>query len=168
MGVFKIDVEELSWINEEKDDKEDLCLHGNAIVIVGKRKLEYHATVSATALYLLKTLTEEHIINEDNQMLPCCGFFYIPNSDLTEVSIIGCDNGIDWTVLHEDNRVKIILENGEETIVDLEEYRLEVFRFVDKIEDFYKKCSPKKLSKDKFESDGYIAFWNEWHRRRGK
>ena len=38
----------------------------------GEKMEKFHidATVSATALYLLKTLTEEHIIYEDNQMLP--------------------------------------------------------------------------------------------------
>lgn len=38
----------------------------------GEKMEKFHidATVSATALYLLTTLTEEHIIYEDNQMLP--------------------------------------------------------------------------------------------------
>lgn len=89
MDTFSIDSENFEWINGSKDDPEDLCLHGKAVAYIGKVKLEYNATVSATALYLLKTLTENHIINTDNQMLPCCGFFYIPNEELDNVVISG-------------------------------------------------------------------------------
>lgn len=73
MDVFKIMVENLEWINEEKDDPNDLCLHGDAVAKIGEEIFEYSATVSATALYLLKTLTQDHIINEENQMLPAAG-----------------------------------------------------------------------------------------------
>ena len=90
IGIFKIDVEDLGWINGVDDDPNDLCLHGHAVVYIGERRLEYDATVSATALYLLKSLTEDHIINEDIQILPCCGFFYIPDKSLDNVVISGC------------------------------------------------------------------------------
>ena len=68
---FLVDVTDLYWIDGSADNADDLCLHGHAIVYIGNERLEFDATVSATALYLLKTLTEEHIIHEDNQMLPC-------------------------------------------------------------------------------------------------
>ena len=168
MNDFKIYADDLKWINGERDNPEDFCLHGHAVAIIGNTKLEYDATVSATALYLLKSITENHILNKDLQMLPCCGFMIIPNEDLSEVSIIGCDNGVDWTVLHDNNCIKLILDNGEETYVDLEEYKKEVFSFADKIEKFYNECSAKIFTGDKFEKDGYLAFWNEWHRRRNE
>ena len=166
MGKFHIDATELYWIDGSADNVEDLCLHGHVIACIGKESLEYDCTVSATALFLLKTLTENHIIYEDNQMLPCCGHFYIPDAELQNVSISGCGNGIDWTVMHSGNDVTLILENGTEVTVTLEEYQQEVYQFVDKIENYYKSCSPKKLPENKFRNDGYIAFWNEWHRRR--
>ena len=166
MGRFSIDVTELYWIDGSADNSEDLCLHGHAIAYFGEEYLEYDCTVSATALYLLKTLTENHIIHEDNQMLPCCGHFYVPDAKLENVMISGCDNGIDWTVKHSGSDVILILENGTEVIVPLKEYRQEVYQFVDKIEHYYKSCSPKKIPEDKFSRDGYTAFWNEWHRRR--
>lgn len=72
--MFKIEVSNLLWINDSEDDPEDLCLHGYVVATIGTEKFKYHATVSATALYLLKSLTEDHIIFMDNQMLPCCGF----------------------------------------------------------------------------------------------
>lgn len=166
MGKFHIDATKLCWIDGSKDNPEDRCLHGHAVAYIGREKLEYDCTVSATALFLLKTLTENHILHEGNQMLPCCGHFYVPDKELENVYISGCDNGIDWTVKHNGNNVILILENGTETIVPLEEYRQEVYQFADKIENYYKSCSPKILPDDKFICDGYTAFWNEWHRRR--
>ncbi|MCM1186288.1 MAG: hypothetical protein NC251_06650 [Lachnoclostridium sp.] len=165
MGKFLIDATQLCWIDGSADDVNDLCLHGQAVAYIGNERLEFYATVSATALYLLKTLAEDHIIYEDNQMLPCCGHFYIPDEDLQNVTIGGCTQGIDWTVKHSGSDVILILENGTEVTVPLEEYRQEVYKFADKIEAYYKQCSPKYLA-DEYERDTYTAFWNEWHRRR--
>ena len=74
MGTFSIDAKDFEWIDGSRNDPEDLCLHGYATAIIGNQKLEYWVTVSATALYLLKSLTENHLIDEDIiQMLPYCG-----------------------------------------------------------------------------------------------
>ena len=167
MGKFSIDAAELEWINKAADDPEDLCLHGRATAVIGERELSYdETTVSAAALYLLKTLTEDHIINEGNQLLPHCGFFLIPNKYLTDVVIEGCCYGVDWSVIHEGDKVRLVLKDGYEVSVPLKEYKAEVFRFADKIEAFYSACSPKKLPEDEFDRNGYTAFWNEWRRRR--
>lgn len=166
MNTFSINATDLHWIDGSKDDPQDFCLHGKAIVIIGERKIEYNCTVSATALYLLKTITENHIINEDNQMLPCCGHFIIANEALDEVTISGCENGIDWSVIHKDNMVILEIEDGTKESILLEKYKLEVYRFADMIEEFYNSCTPKELPEDEFDRDGYVAFWNEWHRRR--
>ena len=172
MGFFSIDATDLKWVNGDKDDIEDLCLHGHAIAYIGEHKLEYEdATISATALYLLKTLTEDHIIDTDNQMLPCCGFNIYPHPDdsLDNVIILGCPNGIDWTVLHDGNTVILELDDGTREYIPLDDYKREVFRFADKIEMFYKSCTAKKLPEDdELTCNGYIAFWNEWHRRRNQ
>ncbi len=165
-GKFLIDATELHWIDGSADNADDLCLHGHAIAYIGNERIEFDATVSATALYLLKTLTEEHIIYKDNQMLPCCGHFYIPDEKLENVTICGCNQGIDWSVMHSGRDVILILESGTEIIIPFEEYRQEVYKFADKIENYYKQCSPKNVPCDEFERNGYIAFWNEWHRRR--
>lgn len=164
--MFKIEVFDLLWIKNSLDDPEDLCLHGYAVATIGTEKFEYHATVSSTALSLLKSLTEDHIIYNDNQMLPCCGFNMYANDTLDSVDVLGCPNGIDWSVIHEGDEVKIITESGKETIVNIEDYKNEVFAFVDRIEHFYSKCTPKVLPNNKTDRDGYTAFWNEWHRRR--
>lgn len=167
MGRFKIDVDDFSWINGAEDDPSDRCLHGRVTVQIGKEILQDTGTVSATALYLLKSLTEDKIMNDSCiQMIPCCGFFMIANPDLTEVSIIGCDTGTDWSVIHENGRVKLVTESGATEYVDLADYQAEVFKFADKVEGYYQSCKPKEIPEDEFDRNGYTAFWNEWHRRR--
>lgn len=167
---FSICADNLAWIDGSKDNPEDLCLHGYAVVTIGNRKLEYdEATVSATALYLLRTLTEDHVMSQDNHMLPCCGHFMIPDEEPDSVTIFGCVYGVDWSVMHnDDGSVTLELEDGTKEKVAIEDYKDEVYRFADAIEDFYLSCSPKNLPEDIDNKNGYIAFWNEWHRRRGR
>ena len=101
----------------------------------------------------------------DIQMVPCCGHFYIPNKDLSQVTISGCDNGLDWSVVHENGGVKLILPSGESEWVSQQDYRAEVLRFADKVESYYNSCQPKNIPDDEFTRNGYIAFWNEWRWR---
>lgn len=167
MGTFKIDADQFCWINGPEDDPDDRCLHGHVTVQIGETILEDAGTVSATALYLLKTLTENKVMRDgDIQMIPCCGHFLIASRDLTEVEISGCDNGTDWTTLHDGDTVRLILPSGQEERVSLADYRAEVYRFADKIEAYYNSCQPKNLPTDEFDQNGYTAFWNEFHRRR--
>ena len=168
MGIFKISVTNLHWIDGTLDNPDDFCLHGDPVAIIGEFKLEYKdATVSATALYLLKTITENHYPGKDNQMLPCCGFSMIPDTDLQNVTIIGCPNGVDWKIEHSNKNVIITLDNGHVEMIDIEDYKKEVFAFADLIEGFFNRCKPKRIDTlNQADKDGYIAFWNEWRRRR--
>ncbi len=169
MGKFKIDVDNFHWINGAADDPQDLCLHGHVRVEIGGIVLEDTGTVSATALYLLKTLGEDKIMAEfDIQMIPCCGHALFANEDLSEVMISGCDKGTDWSTVHEGDHVRLILPDGHEAVISLADYQEEVYRFADKVEAFYISCAAKILPEDEFDRNGYIAFWNEWYRRRGQ
>ena len=109
MGIFKIKADRFEWIGGVADDPQDLCLHGRVTVQFGDTVVEDTGTVSATALYLLKTLTEDKIMAyHDIQMIPCCGHFLIANAELTEVQISGCDTGTDWSTIHEGDMVRLI------------------------------------------------------------
>ena len=164
---FRVDIEKLYWIKDDgMDDPDDLCLHGHVVVKIGKEILECDATVSAAGLYLLRTVTEDHVIHDDQAMLPCCGHSMFANDDLSSVHIIGCPNGLDWSAIHEDARIKLVTEAGTELCLDLDDYRDEVYSFADKIESFYNECLPKNIPSDEYKHNGYVAFWNEWHRRR--
>lgn len=166
MGIFKIKADNFEWIGGAQDDPQDRCLHGRVTVQFGDTVLEDLGTASATALYLLKTLTEDKIMTRhDIQMIPCCGHFLIANQDLTEVQISGCDNGTDWTTIHEGDCVRFILSSGQEEVVSLREYQYEVLAFAKSVKRFYDACSPKEIPTDEFDRNGYTAFWNEWKRR---
>lgn len=160
--MFEIKASNLHWM-EGTEPTEDLCLHGKATAIIGDEILQYDdATVSATALYLLKSIKEDHKLYESNQMLPCCGFFLIADESLSKVDICGCPNGVDWSVIHEKDCVVLITEAGTGTVIPIEEYKQAVFAFADLIESFYNISEMKKLPENEFDRNGYIAFWNEW------
>ena len=166
MDKFEIDACNFTWINGEQDDPDDRCLHGTTSARIGGRELEQICTVSASALYLLKSLTEDHIAGSDEQLMPCCGFFLVADNNLENVSIIGCDAGEDWSVIHDGDNVRLVLNDGYEAVVPLGEYKRAVFAYADKLEAYYNSCAPKNIPEDEFDRNGYIAFWNEWRRRR--
>lgn len=158
----------MHWIHGATDDPEDLCLHGFVRVIIGDEILEYEGTVSATSLYLLKTIQEDHLIGQDIQMIPCCGFSIYPKADDSgDVFIVGCNQGVDWSVIHAGGKIVLVTASGNKTEISLEEYKSAVFDFVDEVEGYYNKCSPKILPEEEVDRQGYIGFWKEWHRRRG-
>ena len=166
MGIFKIKADRFEWIGGVADDPQDLCLHGRVTVQFGDTVVEDTGTVSATALYLLKTLAEDKVMApHDIQMIPCCGHFLIANAELTEVQISGCDTGTDWSTIHEGDMVRLILPSGQEEVVALREYQYKVLDFAKSVKKFYDACTPKEIPKDEFDRNGYTAFWNEWQRR---
>lgn len=167
--MFDIQAKQLFWINHQLDDPHDLCAHGDISAIIEKEVFTYECTASAAALYLLRSLTQNHIAGQTRQQfLPCCGHTMIAQNDtLDTVEILGCSNGIDWSIIHEDKEtIRIITVSGKETHVPITQYRTVIFHFADSVETFYQQCTPKIMPKDKFEQDGYTAFWNEWHRLR--
>jgi hypothetical protein len=166
---FVIDILDMYWISKEKDNPEDLCLNGNVSVKIGEATVAYNypCTVSSTALYLLKSIKLDHIMGESaNQMLPCCGFFIIPNDIDDTVEISGCLNGIDWSIFHIDGYVTIITEKGSKVNIESNIYRKIVFDFADKMKGFYKNSQEKDLPTDDFDRKGYINFWKGWKNRR--
>ena len=109
MEPFSLDAGAFCWINGETDDPEDLCLHGHAVARIAGETVEFDCAVSAAALYLLKSLTEDHLLGQGEQFFPCCGFFCIADEAGENVEIVGCDNGADWTLRHEEENVRLIL-----------------------------------------------------------
>lgn len=165
--LFQLELKDLHWISGGADDPQDFCLHGRAIARIGSETLKYDATVSAAALYLLRTLTEDHIAGKNLQLFPCCGHSMFPAENGDAVLIVGCGNGADWTVRREGAWVRLITPSGTEVLVPLADYQHEVFCFADQVEAFYRSSAPKDVSSlDELEREGYAAFWREWHKRR--
>ena len=75
MSQFKIDATDLTWLDDPVNDPQDHCLHGHAVAQIGERTVEYTCTVSATALYLLKTLTEDMRLVRTISFSPAAAIF---------------------------------------------------------------------------------------------
>lgn len=165
--IFSLDLIESYWINHTEDNPDDLCLHGDMQVTIGTSKFHYdNATVSASALYFMKSIYKNHIMNETLQLIPCCGFSIFKKDNCNEVDIIGCRNGIDWSVYHVGNYVKIITDSNDITLIDRETYEKEIFKFADEVEIIYKNSTPKNIPNNEIESVGYQTFWKEWRQLR--
>lgn len=171
MAVFTVTAEHLRWIDGSQDDPDDLCLHGDCAVQFGEYSAEYeNATVSATALMLLRALEEDHTLDDSVQLIPCCGFNMYAEEDGARCLILGCPNGVDWTIQHDGNDVVMNAPGHEDDPVRIpfSQFRDEVFRFADQIEAFYRSCTPKTEPDDEIDRAGWAAFRREWHRRRNK
>ena len=89
----------------------------------------------------------------------------VANNSLSEVIIVGCANGIDWSVLHDGEYVLIVTDTQTKVRLHIDDYKRAVFEFADEIEAFYN-TSAKKVFEDEIDRDAYTAFWCEWKRRR--
>ncbi len=166
--MFHIRSPRFHWIDDKPDDGRDLCLHAEATAEIGERVLFFEqANVSSTALYLLKTLTEDHLIDTGNQMLPCCGHMWVPSEqDPESVEIIGCNCGIDWSVEHEDDTVRLTLEDGYTVTLSLSDYAAEVCAYADAVDRAYHAAPPRVVGTDPFDQEMFALYWQEFHRRR--
>lgn len=172
-NTFNIKILHLHWI-KDVDNPTDLCAHGQVFVKIGDEVVadrdSLDVTVSATALYLMRTLKDNYKKDDyASQLLPCCGHFIIADDDNDFVNICGCPSGIDWTIIHMDgNKIKHISDGGQEAIIDKEEYKTIVLDFADQVENFYKTSLPKIIPTDDFDKKGYLTFWKEWRNLRDK
>jgi hypothetical protein len=160
--LFELNLLDWFWVNGNKVDDEDLCLHGNVYARIKNDVIadSYYCTISASGLYLLRSIENDHT-SDCEHMFPCCGHFMIPADDLSSVNICGCPNGIQLFVTHLDNSVKLITEANTDISLPINEYKEIVKVFVQEIERVYEQ-NPRQLPQDDFDRNGYLAFWNEW------
>lgn len=171
---FELKLLSLYWL-ENMNEEIDLCAHGKLLVKIGDEIIcdedIFEITVSSTALYLMRTLDEDYKKGDyASQLLPCCGFnFYAESKEDDFVNVLGCPSGIDWTIIHTDDTVKLITEKGTEAVMNFENYKEIVLDFADKIKSFYNESKPKIVEEqNEMNVIGYPAFWNEWNKLRGK
>ena len=146
----------------KKQQQEDLCLHGYVLLMFGEDTVSDNKDwcVSAAALRFMRSILQNHFSGNQEHMLPCCGHTIIPAEDKQTVEIIGCDNGIDFDILHTGDKVKIVTEAKTYT-VPFSEYRDTVLAFAAQVENVYQ-TAPARIISDAWEQDGFTAFWNEW------
>lgn len=162
--AFRIKVDGLRWIDGDPENTDDLCAHGRVSLKIGGHFREYDACVSASALYLLKSLGRDHVFGGEEQLVPCCGHCLIPHErdEFGETcDIAGCPNGIDWTVRHDGEFVRLVLGGNESVSLPFDEYKSEVFSFSDEVKAFYDASLPRDASRE-FVAGGWCAFLVEW------
>jgi hypothetical protein len=164
----------LHWIQDIGDDSFDLCAHGEVEFRIDDDIVLFthgeNLTVSAAALYLLRTLTAAHTKSSrvSEHLFPCCGFTMVAIPEEADVLIFGCVNGEDVEVDHQENGDGVIIRmnDGREWKVTWTDWRTAVFAFADRVSEFYESSSPKEYPDD--DAAGYLKFLDEWQRRRGK
>ena len=85
--MLTLEASNLHWIKGAADDPTDLCAHGTLNLQIGEYVLpglaSLDCTVSAAALYLLRSLSRSHRPGEQEHLFPCCGsaMYDIPETD---------------------------------------------------------------------------------------
>jgi len=161
---------EMTWIKGQTDDPNDLCAHGKVqFEINGETLVSVHEgewTVSAAALYLLRTLEKDHTQESPmfEHVIPCCGFSMYDIEGEENVLIIGCPNGIDFEIRHLDNHVEIKRDGKETCVVTNDAWNRAVINFSEAVNQFYKSSSPK-TPHDEEATKGFNKFRAEWQKR---
>ncbi len=151
--------------DSQKDQVYDYCVHGKVVFKIDECNLSNEDSdwcVSASAYCFLRSIFENHFMGAEEQMIPCCGHFLIPSQDKTSVTIIGCPNGIDFDIIHEDNNIIIRTQEGTTYTVTFDDYKEAVLFYAKQIQDFYHQNPPRQFE-EKFDQDSFSAFCNEWY-----
>lgn len=150
---------------------EDLCAHGGAVIEVDGEVFfdtrDRGLTLSAAALFLLRTLERDHLPDAlaGDQLFPCCGHAVFSDGPGLDVYVSGCPNGDNVWVRHRGTMVELETVEGERVEVSGAEWQEAVHSFADEIRDFYDASAPKRPTIPG-EREGWDAFWAEWRRRR--
>lgn len=139
----------LCWIDDTQDNPHDLCAHGSIEFSVDGHTLLSHDdrsfTVSAAAIYLLRTLEKDHTIESPvcEFLFPCCGSpeGVEPNGD---VLLLSCCGGEKFQVHSKDRNVYLRDQTDKEFCVSDTQWRNSVLLFSKTIWEFYNRSSPKK------------------------
>jgi len=170
--MINLRVQDFQWVKGKEDDPDDQCAHGRVLFQVNDTIFVKPAdgiwTISASALYLLRTLTEDHTIenpvSESNFLFPCCGFTVWPAGKRFNVLCMGCNTGVDIEIFHSDDMVSIKSPVGSEKVSE-SEWAIAVLGFVTSVQDFYRASAFKVAIEDAYDKQGWAAFWQEWNER---
>jgi hypothetical protein len=160
----------LHWIKDDGyDDPSDLCAHSPVRFEIDGETLvapaDGDATVSAAAIYLLRTLdrdhTQDHPVGE--QLFPCCGHAMYDTGD-DDVVICGCPNGSNVDVTHVGGAIRVSTNDGRLYTEPIAEWRRAITQFSVAVRQFYEVSLPKTPADDE-ESAGFAKMMQEWNRR---
>ena len=162
--MFKLEILDKYWL-PGMPEEEDLCLHGEVRVHIGDAVLEDEVCLSAAALHLLRSITEDHEPDCLAKLFPTDGFCWTPDGE-GSIYLGGCPNGgIDGRVMHAGDMVSIALEDLQPVQLPLEIYRKQVFAFADEVEMAFRQSMAKVVTAE-LDKLWYPCFWKEWRWRR--
>ena len=160
----------LHWLDVTSPDPADLCVHSPVELVVGTERLvEADAgdwTVSASALYLLRTLERPHTKGDPvgDHLFPCCGFTMYDIDGEDDVGIVGCPNGVDLEVKRHGDALNLTTADGNTHSVPFEDWKRAVCGFSYVLRAFYN-GSPPRTPADPENEKGFRKFMTEWDRR---
>lgn len=163
--MLRLYAEDLHYLGEtEKERQRDCCVHGRIVFSVGDTVIEGDGEwcAGASALRFLRSVSSDHFSGAEEHMIPCCGHFMIPADGGKAVAVVGCSNGVDFDVIHENGRVTLRTGDGGVFSVPFSEYREAVLFLAEQIEGFMRDA-PARIVDDPFDKAGYEAFQTEWH-----
>ena len=162
---------ELELVNPHwlEDAAYDQCAHGGVHFAANGTSFvspEETWTVSAAALFLLRTIRNDHVGNQTvcdgNFLFPCCGFtlIHVPESRYPTF-IFGCPRGIDVSVRH--NRGLVALARDDlSAVVQRKDWTRAVLEFAKAVKNFYAQSPPRDPITDPEDEAGWQSFWREW------
>ena len=162
--MIQLSATNLYYIGDTDSDKRrDYCVHGHVLFMIDDTVIEDgdEWCTSASALRFMRSVLSNHFSGAEEHMIPCCGHFMIPADDGKSVHISGCSNGIDFDLIHEENRIVIKTADGRSFSVNFSEYKTAVLSYVEQIEKFMRDA-PARIFDDPFDKKGYEAFKTEW------
>ncbi len=163
----------LRWMSDGDGSRNDQCAHGLCSFMADDVKFvvpdDGEWTLSATALYLLRTLEFNHQVEakvaESNFLFPCCAFTAWVDNGKFPVVCCGCPSGLDVWVKHQGDEIELSSDKGT-CIVSRKDWTNAVTQFADQITSFYAENAPKEHIVDDGDREGWAAFWNEYNQRR--
>ena len=174
---FELSTIDLAWIDGSSYNPDDLCLHGHVKVRIGDSILDDGTggpwCVSAGAYRFLQSLHDDHpsamassSLGFENHLMPCCGHFMYIDEPSDQLVIIECQNGIDWSCIHEGSDVRLGADGMHDVVLPLTQYAQVVFDFADAVSAFYQCCSPKRPQHDGVTDVAFTRFWADWQQLR--
>jgi hypothetical protein len=165
--VIVLDLIDPQWILGDADDPNDQCAHGFIEFAVDDvqfvTKGDGTWTVSAAALFLLRTITSDHSnensVAEENDLIPCCGQWICQlEAGRHPYTVMSCGApGIDPSIIHRGSLVEISLDEKSAS-VSVKDWAAAILGFVGQVQEFYDRSSPKKAIEDDLDREGWKYF----------
>ena len=156
----------LHWlVGGEGDDTGDLCAHSAVYLKIGSRLVSDEEsgdwTASAASYYLLNALEKGHDGTKEPQLLPCCGMPMPSAPSYNEPILVGCPNGINWSITVLDKKVLHSFNDGEVIETDRNAWKNAVCQFSQTVRQFFIDSAPKNPC-DFAEERGFEVFMRNW------